>query len=371
MIWLRGVLLFLLLCARDILGVVVSPEIYYPPGIDPGGQQSSELRQGFVDAIILARTVAITFDPCDAYFNRYFNSEDSKFVSDVFRTLANIPLDISMEDLNGNLNPDLSNIVTNSALNPRFSELSIAIGDHPDRLRPDHVLCTDNKWYGYFIPDQRDTTIGRKGIVSICTTSWAYPSLKDIFEPPDAWRGQPGFGCDGLGDHDSAWMTSLGAVILHEILHWAYLFQDDVPDWTSQIPLNYYYPGVHDVRDYAPGQGDPPYPSHGYGPFFAPMLKTLPKAQGQYARSINNADSYVWFAISKYWAQKCNKYFAPSTSENDATCRDQSWNKFLPNPPPAAPPFPPKKRSILLDRLLGYRDNATSRPHSRIMALNK
>jgi hypothetical protein len=66
MIWLRGVLLFLLLCARDILGVIVSPEIYYPPGIDPGGQQSSELRQGFVDAIVLARTVAITFDPCDA-----------------------------------------------------------------------------------------------------------------------------------------------------------------------------------------------------------------------------------------------------------------------------------------------------------------
>ena len=63
MVCLRGVLLFLLLCASDILGE--GPVFHVPPGIDPEGDQVLLLEQGFEDAIVLARVAAITFDPCD------------------------------------------------------------------------------------------------------------------------------------------------------------------------------------------------------------------------------------------------------------------------------------------------------------------
>jgi hypothetical protein len=280
-------------------------------------------------------------------------------VSDVFRTIANIPLDISIEDLNGNA-PDLSTMLTDS-LNSKFPSLQIAIGDHPDRDDQDEQ-CEDNHIDGFFSFDNNDPTAG---LLSICNGAWRYPALDDIFEPPASWRGKPGFECNGLGPRESNFELPLGGVILHEMLHWPYLFQNDVPDWSTKVPTLPQYPTVRQIPDYKDYTGNPP---DGYGPYYAPQLKTVPKGMwgGQYPITTNNADSFVYFATTKYWSLKCNRNFAPPVDEDDAEQRDDSWNEFLPAASSSASPPRPTKRSILLDRLLGYCYNGTSHPHSRI-----
>ncbi len=244
-----------------------------------------------------------------------------------------------MEDLSGNLNPDLSTIVTGS-LNSKFPKLEIAIGDHPDR-DDQSERCEDDHIDGFYSFNPNDPTAG---LLSICIGAWRYPSLDDILEPPPSWKGTPGFECDGLGPRESNLELPLGGVILHEMLHWPYLFQNDVPDWSTKVPTLPQYPTIRQIPDYKDPTGNPP---DGYGPYYAPQLKNVPKGKWgpQYPITTNNADSFVYFATTKYWSLKCNRDFAPPVDEDDAEQRDDLWNEFLPD----ASPSPPHKRSTFSD----------------------
>lgn len=288
----------------------------------------------------------------EQYFDRYFHPTEQEFVSDVFRTIANIALDMTLRDANGNLNPDLSTTITESGLHPLFSQLTISLGDDP--IVPEDERDCEEGGEAYFTI--ATDFIG--GSISFCTVSFGYPSLDDILNPPDEWRGKPGFGCDGLLDRDTNLMLPAGGVILHEMMHWFGLFEYNVPDWDTVIALD--AGGYHQVSDYEGPPGG--VPEEGYGPYDAPLLKNLP--QSPFSPTVNNADNYVYYAVSKYWSIKCNKQFTPATSEGDNKLRDTSFNPFTSGA--SSSPSPPRyKRRLLHDYVIGNQRNDTFRTHTR------
>ncbi|KAI1611158.1 hypothetical protein EDD36DRAFT_314226 [Exophiala viscosa] len=354
MIWLPVILFSLLSCAVDD---PVTPTFVFPQGVDPLGHQANDLRQAFNDAVILARMTVITFNPsCDPYLSRYFQPSETKFVSDVFRTIANIPPDLSIKDSNGDLIPNLADIINTRGNNPKFSQLSISIGDHPDKKLPSSFACDDDDDPDAYYTASKDNA--DDGTISMCTRVWDHPALKDILDPPSGWENEPGFGCSGLLNHDSDLMQPAGGVILHELLHWAFFFKNDVPNWDTVIPLT--PAGDHRIRDYqGPAGGIPP---NGYGPYNAPLLKNLPK--GAYSLTTNNVDNYVYYALSKYWSTVCNKSFAQSTDPDDNSLRDDSWNDYQSLSP--LPP-PPSKRSIIHRHDGDYHYNSTSHTYNKAL----
>ncbi|KAI1624893.1 hypothetical protein EDD37DRAFT_649226 [Exophiala viscosa] len=361
MSWLPAIVLFLISCTFGDPVDPASPAFVFPQGVDPQGAQANDLRQAFKDAIVIARMAAVTMNPyCDPVFERYFFPEELQFVSNVFRTIANIPLDISIEDLNGGLDPGIQAMVTGRGLNPTFSLLSISIGNHPDRSPNSGDDCAVEGTDAYLVHSKDNPDAG---LISMCTPVWDYPSLQNILNPPAGWENDLGFGCDNLLDHDSDLMTPAGGVLLHELLHWGFLFENEVPNFETVIPLT--SGGDHHIRDYeGPPGGIPP---DGYGPYSAPLLKNLPR--GTYSVTTNNVDNYLYFALSKYWYIQCTKYFAQSTSSSDRFLRNTAWNRYR-QPAPSQPPSqsqtqsqPPPKRSIIRDHVGGYRGNSTTHAH--------
>ncbi|KAK5185903.1 hypothetical protein LTR44_001952 [Exophiala sp. CCFEE 6388] len=335
-----------------------SPAFVFPQGVDPQGAQANDLRQAFKDAIVIARMAALTMNPyCDPVFERYFFPTQLQFVSNVFRTIANIPLDISIEDLNGGLDPAIQAMITSRGLNPTFSLLSISIGNHPDRSpnSGDDCAVDDTDAYLVHSRDNEDA-----GLISMCTPVWDYPSLSNILNPPAGWENEIGFGCNNLLDRDSDLMTPAGGVLLHELLHWGFLFENEVPNFETVIPLT--SGGDHHIRDYLGPPGG--IPDTGYGPYNAPLLKNLPP--GPYSVTTNNVDNYVYFALSKYWSIQCTKWFAQSTTPSDAFLRNTAWNRYSqpaqPQPQSIGEPQsqPPLKRSIIHDLFGGYHHNSTT-----------
>ncbi|KAJ9503776.1 hypothetical protein H2202_000915 [Exophiala xenobiotica] len=298
------------------------PDFYFPPGTsDPQRQQ---VYQAFRDAITLARVVATTGDPCDQAFRRYFQPQDYYFVQNIFKEIANIPI-------TENPNPmDISRLVSRTEFNPNFTSLSISLGNHPLLVSmatfDKSTMCSSdvmtsslaNCFYQYWPGTQFS------GLISLCPDSSLFlewVSLQDTENPP-AWArvngdptGQPlpGFGCDGLGDHDSNLMAAPGAIMLHELMHWPGLLRS-VPDYENLIhrDVETDQPVIEDFS----GSG---YPPNGYGPFYARIInegQPLDPRTGK-SQSILIVDNYMWYALSKYWSFKCRRIFGPSLTQND------------------------------------------------------
>ncbi|KIW89774.1 uncharacterized protein Z519_09931 [Cladophialophora bantiana CBS 173.52] len=265
----------------------------------------------FEDAVLLARVTAATFDPCEETLLRYFRPLEAAFVKQVFQTIANIPLS---QELDGdNVVGILSSASVAQDLQPKFDQLEIAYGNHPT-LPENKQDCGKAAAKGeggitaaFAFIDPR--VLGDIALVSMCDEAFEYPTLEEIANPSSSARDpqgnpEPGYTCDGLGDHDSDWMTSPGGVLLHELLHWTFLLED-IPGFEDIIDENEdNFPQIIDFWG--------PNPPDGYGPFRASQLRDL----GAYV-AIQNADTYRCYAQSKYWAWKCGKPFEPAQSEDD------------------------------------------------------
>ena len=155
----------------------------------------------------------------------------------MFRAIANIELDEHFEP--GNVGQVLQEMDMDAALSPKFDRLSMAYDDNPNLLdvtQNDRCAKKVTAAYTEYDPVRYDNW----DVMSICGVVFeTYYTLHDLEHPP-VWaldgNGHPeaGFSCDGLTDHDSAYMMSPGAVLLHELLHWPYLFED-VPGYSTLV----------------------------------------------------------------------------------------------------------------------------------------
>ncbi|KIX97301.1 uncharacterized protein Z520_06753 [Fonsecaea multimorphosa CBS 102226] len=309
-------LLLLLLLFTPNLSFAAAPFFAYPDGTSPNAKRN--VTQAFRDAITLARVVSLTATDCDPAFLRYFKPQDYTFVQRMFRTIANIDpfVEISPVDIMVMLSS------SNSAAtwNPDYVDLCIAYGDNPYNP-PVDISCGEDEGhtYGYTVYDTRPTA-QFSGLISMCPDGEIFKyclSLRQTENPP-AWArvgGQPdgaplpGFGCDGLGDRDTTYMKVLGSSILHELFHWPWMFLS-IPGYETNIPDH-----GHRIWDY-----DGPWVPSAYGPWNAMHINQLPAdSRSGMSQSLQNADNYVWYALSRYWSYKCDKTFGPPTSADDAT----------------------------------------------------
>ena len=239
-------------------------------------------------------------------YQRYFTALDAVFVHNIFKTLANMPLEIELDE---NTSLELLSSEAVTSLNPMFSKLEISLGDHPD-IPESAKHCSTSSTTAAFCYTSR--ALGDWAYISLCDTIWQYPSLSEIEHSSDpSKRGEPGWGCDGIGDHDSEYMTSPGGILLHEMLHWYGLFQD-VPYFDQVIEENSV--GIPQIGDF---QG--PKPPDGYGSFHAQQL-----------RSVDNADNFRVYAESKYWGFTCRRSFKGSTDTADDELRTSQRSTQLP-----------------------------------------
>ncbi|OQU98033.1 hypothetical protein CLAIMM_03870 [Cladophialophora immunda] len=287
--------LLLLLLFNPSLSLAAPPVFAYPPGTAQNAKRN--VTQAFKDAMTLAKVVAITATDCDPAFLRYFQPQDFTFVQRMFRTIANI--DLFMEINPQDIGPLLLSSNSAATWNPDFIALCIA---------------GDNAYTIY------DTSPAARfsGLISLCPDSGLFQyrlSLRDTEDPP-AWArvgGDPsgtplaGFGCDGLGDRDTAYMKVIGATVLHELFHWPWMFLS-VPDYAARVPDH-----DHRIWDY-----DGPWAPGAYGPFNALRINQLPAdPRTGNSQSLQNADNYVWYALSRYWSFRCAKTFGPALSADD------------------------------------------------------
>jgi hypothetical protein len=183
------------------------PTVWIDPTLPP--DLRARLSNVWTECIQLARLAAITFEAdCkfDPNFDRYFEEEGAIFVKNIFYTLANIPLDTVLTEATAT---QLFYSSTFIGLSPKFSKLTIAFGEPP--WLPERGTCSDVGFGAYGLVD--DFT-GEATIV-LCDASVLYPTLDEIAHPqPWAYdeqgRLREGYTCDGLLDHDSEYMLSVG-----------------------------------------------------------------------------------------------------------------------------------------------------------------
>lgn len=244
----------------------------------------------------------------------------------MFRTIANIPLDIPMAESSAPLNPDLSNILVGLTTPARFELMLISWNDNPIRMvLPNTPSCDDGATEGWY----EQCRLNADGAcISMCDLVWDHPPLQEIFQPEIEWIGHPGFGCETLLGEDTNLMLPAGGVLLREMLKWNYLFSDNVREWDIRIRTNAIH--EHQINEYqAPGPNS--IPPNGRGPYNAALLKTLPR--GALSETVNNAENYVWFALSRYWSIKCGAVFGPATDPSASFLRDSAYNRYLVRPP--------------------------------------
>lgn len=240
----------------------------------------------------------------------------------VFRAIANIPQNLGIDQ--DTIESLLQSFNTPATYNPLFEGLSIAAGDNPFlkgvlnkcvRINPP----PPNAYLAYV----NRPNVPFSGLMSICPGEEVLTERLSLAgtEDPPAWarvNGDPtgptlpGWGCDGIGDHDNSFMTVTGSTMLHELFHWPVLFQD-VAGYDTFIPPD--ASGNHFIGDnIGTGIGLP----HSYGPFNARLINLLtPDPVTGKSQSIQNADNYVWYALSLYWSWKCGRPFGPSQSDAD------------------------------------------------------
>ncbi|KIW76727.1 hypothetical protein Z517_09171 [Fonsecaea pedrosoi CBS 271.37] len=275
------------------------------------------------DCVALATFVSVTFDECDPVYLRFFPHDDAAFVQQVFRRIANIPPNVVLGP------SDFATIMQHRAaigLDPRLVDLVITYGNHPQGQIQDCGTDEDPEAFFALLNSGQPS-------VSICPQAFErYPDLMEILDPP-AWardaqgHPDPGFGCDGLGDQDSELMWCVGAILLHEILHYPDLF-NDIPQFDKLI--NFRGPR-RSIGDFSG-----PSPPNGYGPYYSRVLQFLSAVRpGDYGphEAINNADSYATYALSVWWRWRCQRPFRESVTSMDAWLRDPPPRPFPPPPP--------------------------------------
>ena len=193
-----------------------------------------------------------------------------------------------------------------------WSELSISCTDNPlvpdDVLRPGQKDCGTENVDAYCEYDTQAPRAGHEfqgsGYISLCPDSVTFEWLLSLrqTENPPAWgreggkpNGKPtrGFGCEEIMIRDTGYMKVVGSTFLHEFFHWPRLFRA-VPGYSVYIDNNKWpYPRIIDYKTST--ITDP------YGPWNCLQINKLPvdPLTGK-SKSIQNADNYVWYALSKY-----------------------------------------------------------------------
>ncbi|KIX95962.1 uncharacterized protein Z520_08217 [Fonsecaea multimorphosa CBS 102226] len=266
-------LLLYLLSLR--FGLAAYPHIWFPDYFETDPKFKADyptwkgvVDQAFQDAITLARVVVLTGNSCDPAFLRYFQKQDYNFVQALFRKIANIPASMntgSPEEVLALLQS------TNPAASfgPVWDKLLLSFTDYPQSPWDIGSLASCNMQ-------------GVNGYLNY-----------DGKAPREA--------------NDPAWPE---------------LFKG-IPTYMQVIEEHQFGPQIADYI--IPG----PFPDP-YGPFNAASLAKFPadKKTG-YSLAIQNAENYVWYANSKYWAWKCNRPFAAATTE-----ADNMFNQFRARGPP-------------------------------------
>ncbi|OAP54555.1 hypothetical protein AYL99_11003 [Fonsecaea erecta] len=302
----RVVLSFLTL---TLLGIVPTEAIL----VNTPLEALPRMQQSFTDGVALATFASFVVDSCDDVYLRYFPASDVDFVRRIFRRVANLPVDavLTMNQL-----PTVLQQRATIGVDPRLFNLMISYGNYPGIREQVCGIPNDDTNAAFTSAD------GGGPLITMCASAFEmYPDEDEIMNPPFwALNAQgnllPGYGCDGLGDHDSDLMWFPGAVLMHEIMHFSDLF-DDLPNWFAwTYPSN----GVNGIGDY-----DGTSPREGYGPFYSRVLNLLSSLEPQKYRpheAINNADSYASYALSVWWRWKCQREFGPSVTKADSYNRE-------------------------------------------------
>ncbi|KAJ9605494.1 hypothetical protein H2200_010151 [Cladophialophora chaetospira] len=273
---------------------------------------NSILKTEFNDMITLARVVVLTGSDCDEAFLRYFKKDDYPFVQAMFGAIANIDAPLS-PDPNEALQI-LSTFDLDSTLSNFWGELLVSYEDL------DPVTCAEMEnldgylIYDYEAPRPLDPRYPWKGsgYLVLCRdrATMKYTVPLELLGNPPAWgreggeaNGEPlvGFGCDGMGPRDTGFMEPTGVTHLHEIFHWPVPFLQ-VEDYDKNIKEN--YDNGHQILDW---EDLPAGATDSYGPYNAMLINQLPLTSDGFSPALNNAENYVWYALSKYWSWKCGK----------------------------------------------------------------
>lgn len=170
------------------------------------------------------------------------------------------------------------------------SRVTIWAGDYPS-----YDICATGGEHeqGYAVNELKDVESQVKHAdIAICPPVWDLPHLSEI-------------DVDDLGGKDSPAMTPLAGAILHELMH--------VVAFSSVIPGSEQLLAFGDsaepnaVADYLPAEGDHSYPPDGYGFAFCNGLRRF---KGP-LHSRSNADSYVSYALSRWWSEQAGEEFGP------------------------------------------------------------
>lgn len=136
-------------------------------------------------------------------------------------------------------------------------------------------------------------------------------------------------------------MTSLGAHLLHEVLHWRYLVRDgwNQTPFDADIKHKVYVRDEHgnereEERDYIDDYDRDQYedkntePLDGYGPKNAASLVI-----NQEKDSFRNADNYRWYIVSKFWQGSFGYEF-------DAQDDESKGDQMIPHGAKGQVPYP-------------------------------
>ena len=134
------------------------------------------------------------------------------------------------------------------------------------------------------------------GLLVVC------PALLSInAQGGHTWPDLSGVNCQGFGNPPRASQANIdnvASILLHEFLHFNYLFDHDPAEWYIQD---------WNALDY-PGQN----PTHGYGPVNSHIIDQLyARGQGPILPSpdspnpLYNSDNYIYYALETYFQDQC------------------------------------------------------------------
>ena len=266
----------------------------------------------------------------------------------MFRAIAGIDFDLDLT------NPDVVLDLADQpfAFSSKFNRLSVSFGmDNPRKELPYGPGTPGKQCVGENLGLTLPIYGGTAAIMTICAQAFYRPMLDDITSPK-AWaidrredqadgpQYYDGYGCKNLGDFDSDWLISPGALLLHELFHWPGFFED-VPGYAATIPTTFLVPGTgpgsgiadHVITDYSGST----VPTTGYGAYNTRLINELHPTflddqKGSITfEGIHNADNYVYYAISAYFTRECNIDFKQcpdaDSAHRDRQCHSRRGGK--------------------------------------------
>ena len=329
---------------------VVRPRANFPvtfltPPNDPlKAQHLYQMKEAWRDAMQMSALVHLTFSDCEDAFEHYFEPQNAKFVKGVFGAIARAknPLNIDPKTDDDRLKIMTSGIQWSE----KFTELIMyGPGDHPDVSKEERycekALDLEGKADEFmYIWQFRDDEHPNRAIVNVCELAFRFPGNTGI-EVEGVLSRAKGPGRSRLGTFDNGYMTSMGSLLLHELMHWKYLLKgvDDYVDVTKGDEEGI----ISDYdRDDRP-EDDLKYeeqPLDGNGPYNCFEL-----ALNKHNDAVMNADNYRWYATTKWWSYRCQKNFDRGRDDDGKTGDKVRWQlpegeQELPPQQPAQPPQP-------------------------------